>query len=108
MVFLNSYWYGIGILLGIVGVGIWYLVRVKQRQKVAKGVLGLGNLVGRHYSAFTAAMGSPTNVEKTIAKNTGEWVKIATWRAGGYEIIIMFDKDDVFNRIVSESRYSSF
>ena len=103
--FWINYWYAIGILFGIAGIGIWYISWVKKRQKLAKGVLSLGNLVGKHYNEFKVAMGSPVDVDKRIAQNTQTWVKVATWQAGGYQIIIMFDENDIFDHIVSESRY---
>lgn len=108
MYFISTYWYGIGVLIALGGLGVWYGIRTQKRQNLAKGVVGLGNLAGRHYNEFTAAMGAPTDIEKQLANNTQEWVKIVTWRAGGYEIVLMFDDQDIFNRIVSESRYSTF
>lgn len=103
--FVSSYWYAIGVLIAIGGWGVWYGIRTQKRQNLAKGVLKMGNMVGKRYSEFETNMGTPTDIDQRLASNTNEWVKIVTWQAGGYQIIIMFDKDDVFDHIVSESRY---
>jgi len=104
MVIISSYWYVLGALLAVGIWGMWYGVKTQKRQNLAKGFLKLGNLEGRHYDEFRAAMGDPTDVNKRIAQNTQKPVTVVTWSAGGFEIIIMFDDKNIFNQIISASR----
>jgi len=103
--YMYAHWYMIGILVVVAGVTIWNISWVKKRQHLAKGLLSLGNLDGKHYNDFTAAMGAPFDVGKRIAPDTQESVKVVTWQTSGHQIIIMFDKNDIFDHIVSEKKY---
>ena len=95
MYIVSSYWYGIGALLALCGFGVWYGIRTQKRQNLAKRVIKLGNMAGKTYHEIESALGAPADVNRFITTNTNEWVKNVAWRAGGYQIIIMFDKNDV-------------
>ncbi len=85
------------VFVGAVG----YLLKTRARQKLAKAVMSLGNMRGKHYDEFVAALGEPAERKRVQAED--KMVTNVTWRAGGYEIVIMFDDDDRVVKVVSEA-----
>lgn len=62
-------------------------------------------MTGKSLSEIEAAAGPANEYLRKTDKNTGEPLTIATWSKGKYQIVIMFDSENIFNHIVSQGRY---
>ncbi len=101
--FVNGYYYGIGALLGIAIVCFVYAFFALRRLALAKKFVELGDMTGKSFQEIESVVGAPTSIERTVATNTGEPIKIVTWSRWKFCIVIMFDENDMFDHIVSES-----
>ena len=101
--FVNPYYYLIGALLAIAIVCFVYAFLAFRRQALAKKFVKVGNMNGKSFQEVESVVGAPTSIERTVATNTGEPIKIVTWSRWKFCVVIMFDKNDMFDHIVSES-----
>lgn len=102
MIIFTSYWYVWGTALGAaIALFVYSLIKISAEQ-LNKKFISLGNMTGKPYSEIVAVVGNPVSIEKKQATNTKEWVKIVTWSKGRYSMVIMFDKNDRCNHIISQ------
>ena len=105
MYFISTYWYGIGVLLAIAIGCFWYCGIIAKSKKMNNKFIALGDMKGKTLKEIEDFVGIAKEYDKRSAENTGEMVTRATWSAGKYQIVIMFDKNEVFNHIVSQGMY---
>ena len=105
MYFISTYWYGIGVLLAIAIGCFWYCGVIAQSKQMNNKFIALGDMRGKTLKEIENFVGPAKEYDRKIAKNTGEWVTVATWSKGKYQIVIMFDKNGVYDHIVSQGMY---
>lgn len=89
-------------IMGVIAIiRVW--LSLVARKKLAKAVQSLGNMGGKHYDEFVAALGAPAEQNRVRINDGNEMATNAAWRAGGYEIVLMFNDNDRCIRLVSES-----
>ena len=62
----------------------------------------LGNMSGKTYAQIKSVVGPENAVSRTTTKD-GKVVTIRQWMATGYHIVLMFDEQDNFIGISSET-----
>ncbi len=105
MYIIGTYWYGIGVMLAIAIGCFWYCYIIAQSKKMNNKFIALGDMSGKSLKEFEEFVGPAKEYDKKIANNTGEWVTVATWSKGKYQIVIMFDEDGIYDHIVSQGMY---
>ena len=98
-------WIPLCLILSIVilGATIRMCLQFSARKKLGKAIMSLGNMGGKPYDAFVAALGEPAERNRICINDANEMATNVTWRAGGYEIVLMFNDNDRCIRLVSES-----
>ena len=95
----------ISILTTVAGI-ILYLIMgaaVKAPGKVlASKFASLGNMSGKTYAEIKSVVGPENSVSHTT-NDDGEVITIRQWMATGYHIVLLFDSDDNFIGISSET-----
>jgi hypothetical protein len=95
----------ISVLTTVGGIIMYLLIgaAVKTPGKLlASKFASLGNMSGKSYSEIKSVVGAESSIARKTTEE-GEVVTIRQWMATGYHIVLLFDSNDMFIGISSET-----